>query len=116
YRIRWSLRDRKWLVEQQLAAECIPPLRIDPAADDLIRFRDGYWLVMSFQPGDRMACPEVVSRYPRQTCDTTLSVPHRVSREVVCPTCRAARRDGRVIAGYWPFDEILLDHLRRTNP
>lgn len=116
YRIRWSLTSRCWLVEQRCGSNVLPPVSIDEAADDLIRAVDGYWLVMSFQPGDRMACPGIIQKLPRRTCGYTLMVPHRAGREVVCPICRAKGRDGRTIAAYWPFDECLLDALRRTNP
>lgn len=116
YRIRWSLKDQRWLIEQQCGRGALPPLRIDPHDDSLIRARDGYWLVMAFQPGDRMACPAVVTQFPRQTCDAPVRVPTRRSAEATCPNCRRNGRDGRTMAAYWPFDECLIERLRETDP
>lgn len=116
YRIRWSLRQQNWQVEQRCGRSALAPFRIDPFDDSLIRARDGYWLVMTFQPGDRMACPAVISAYPRQQCGWTMTVAHRKSKESVCDMCRFKRREGRTMAAYWPFDELLLEHLRYTDP
>ena len=116
YRVRWSLQEQCWHLEQAYGRGALPPTRIDPFHDSLIRARDGYWLVMKIQPGNRMACPGVVSLHPRQLCGTTMRVPSRTAGEVVCANCRAHGRDGRTIAAYWPFDETLLDALRQTNP
>ena len=116
YRVRWSLSSHNWQLEQQCGRGALAPFRIDPADDSLIRARDGYWQVMTFQPGDRMACPAVITRNPLQRCGWTMSVPHRKSAEATCANCRKQRRDGRVFAAYWPFDELLLDHLRYTDP
>jgi hypothetical protein len=117
YRVRWSIRKGMWQVEQSFGRGALPPVRIDDGAhDDLIRARDGYWLVMEFLPGDRFACPAVLSQYPRTVCGWTLRAPTRKRAEVKCPACRKAGRDGRTVAGFYPFDEALLDDLRRTNP
>lgn len=117
YRIRWSLTLQRWQLEQRCGRGALPPIRISPEDDGLIRARDGYWLVMAFQPGNRMACPSVVTRFPdRQTCGMTLPVASRRSAESVCPSCKAHGRDGRHMVAYWPFDELLLDHLRYSDP
>lgn len=116
YRIRWSLKDSNWHIEQRIIGESIPPFDISPEDDTLIRFRDGCWRVMAIQPGDRMPCPGIIQKRPRQVCGFSLNVPHRVTREVVCPICRSKGRDGRTIATFWPFDECLIEHLRRGNP
>jgi hypothetical protein len=116
YRVRWSLAERCWHLEQAYGRGALPPLRIDEADDSLVRSRDGYWLVMKIQPGDRMACPGVIQKVPRQLCENTIQVPSRRTGEAVCGNCRQKGRDGRTIAGFWPFDETLLDELRRTNP
>ena len=116
YRVRWSLAKSCWVIEQRCGRGAQAPISVDPTDDSLIRARDGYWEVMTFQPGDRMACPAVVSRSPRQVCGGVIKVPHRRSAETVCQTCRKAGRDGRTMAAFWPFDELLLDHLRFTDP
>lgn len=115
YRIRWSLQHSKWLVEQKYDNP-LPAIKQDAFNDDLIRQRDGFWLVSAFQPGNRMACPAWVYKAGGQRCGQLLTVPTRDTTEVVCNLCRKNGRDGRTIAGYWPFDECLLEVMRRTNP
>ena len=116
YRVRWSLKKACWQLEQPVGSGSLPPLRIDQHDDSLIRASDGYWLVMEFQPGDRMPCPGIVQVYPRLICGATLKVPHKVAKETICQACRKAGRDGRTIAVYWPFGEALLEHLRYSDP
>lgn len=116
YRVRWSLAKGSWHVEQRCGRGALPPFRIDPFDDSLIRARDGYWLVMEFQPGNRMPCPAITTRYPLQRCGWTLSIERGRSKEAVCAWCRRQGRDGRTMAAYWPFDETLLEHLRYSDP
>jgi hypothetical protein len=118
YRIRWSLKKSCWQIEQFVGVKgALPPVRQDdPHNDDIIRARDGYWLVMQTQPGSRMACPALVTRFPRQECGWELKIPPHWQGEVRCPVCVRAGRDGRTVVGNWAFDSILLDELRRTNP
>lgn len=116
YRIRWSLRTYQWQLEQRVGSGALPPHRLDPSDDSLIRAADGYWLIMEFRPGDRFACIGLVDKFTNQRCGMTLKAPFREGREIVCPHCRKAGRDGRAIAAYWPFDEALLEHLRFGDP
>lgn len=116
YRVRWSLKKGCWQLEQQCGRGALPPLRIDEADDSLVRARDGYWLVMEFSPGDRMPCPGVIQNNPRQVCGWPMKVAMRESRESTCSVCRSKGRDGRTMAAHWPFDELLLEHLRFTDP
>lgn len=107
YRIRWSFKKRCWLVEQKCGRSALSPIHIDPHDDQLIRARDGFWLVMEIQPGDRMPCP---------VCDNTIHVATRRFAEARCANCIKHGRDGRFMAGHYPFSEGLLEHLRRTDP
>ena len=116
YRVRWSLQEGCWHLEQWYGRGALPSTHIDPHNDANIRAYDGYWLVMKIQPGTRMACPGIISKHPRQVCGNTITVPTRHLGEAVCANCRTHGRDGRVVACFWPFDETLLDELRRTNP
>lgn len=116
YRIRWSLKKQHWMVEQPFGSGALPPLRIDPADDSLVRAKDGFWLVMSFQPGDRMPCPYVLDKLTGKRCGWTMKVPTRETGEAVCDLCRKNGRDGKTMAAYWPFDECLLEQLRFTDP
>lgn len=107
YRIRWSLKKHCWHIEQRCGRGALSPIHVDAMDDGLIRARDGYWLVMEIQPGDRMACPR---------CHSTINVPICKFGETRCTYCIVQRRDGRVTAGYMPCNSILLEHLRRTDP
>lgn len=107
YRIRWSFKKQCWLIEQKCGRAALPTFRIDPDDDRLIRMRDGYWLVMEIQPGDRMACP---------TCGYDMKVAHEKWAESKCALCEKNGRDGRSMAGYFPFSSRLLEHIRMTDP
>lgn len=116
YRIRWSLRRAAWQIEQRCGRGALPPFRIAEEDDTLIRARDGYWLVMEIQAGDRMPCKGLVDAHTNQRCGLTLSVPTRKTAEVVCQACKRKGRDGRQMACYWPLDECLLEYLRLGDP
>jgi len=107
YRIRWSFQKNCWLIEQKCGRNTVPTFRVDRNDDRLIRMRDGYWLVMELQPGDRMACP---------TCGHDMKVAHERWAESTCQLCLKNGRDGRAMAGYFPFGPRLMDHIRKTDP
>lgn len=106
-RIRWSPFRRSWQIEQKVGRGA---LGVSSAllSDRLVRARDGYWLVCEVQQGDRMQCP-VCKGGP-------LKVPSLHFGEVRCEACMSAGRDGRVLAGYFPLGQSLLEHLRETDP
>lgn len=106
-RIRFSTKSQTFHVEQKIGRAVLPPNFVNSEDDDAIRARDGYGFVMDFYPGDRMACP---------LDGTTLKVPHLRTSEVVCPTCRSLKRDGRFKASYFPFTTKLMEHLRSLDP
>lgn len=106
--IRWSNKQKCWMVEQQVGRGALPPFRFDNDTDDrYVRARLGRWLVCSVAPGDRIPCPE---------CRRQLRVPHLKFAEVTCEACVRQGKDGRVTAGYFPLSGPLLEHLRRTDP
>lgn len=106
-RIRWSLQESAWIIEQRVGAAALPPIRVDPGRDDHIQARDGFAPVMTIEPGTRMAC---------DFCGLTLDVPIREIREVPCEPCLYRGRDARFLCTYWPLDSTLLDHLRAIDP
>jgi hypothetical protein len=106
-RIRFSEKRQAFQIEQQIGRGCLPPIHIDPHNDDLIRAKDGYWKVCEVRPGTTMPCEQ---------CGSTLQVPPLKFKEVTCAKCVRDGFDGRVVAGYFPLSEILLEHLRFLNP
>lgn len=116
FRIRWSDKRQEFHLEQKVGAgQILIPPPIDPDAPDhfdtysdaWIRARDGYVYVMSLRNGSRMPCP---------ICGLTVDVPIMETRESICPFCRVAGRDGRYVAAYYPFNHILLQHIRDIDP
>lgn len=106
-RIRWSFKRNSFQIEQQIGRGSLPPIRIDPYDDDLIRAKDGYWKVCEVQPGTNTRCPN---------CNSELKVPSLRFAEVRCNFCISKGRDGRHTMGYFPLSEVLFDHLRKLNP
>lgn len=85
----------------------MPPLRIAEDRDDLIRARDGYHFVMAITPGDRKPCP---------SCNYKLTVPVMETVDMRCPYCQLRGRQTRVVAGFWPLNDLLIEHLRKLDP
>lgn len=106
-RIRFSDAEQNFHIEQKVGRAVVAPVRVDEGRDDLIRARDGYHPVMTITPGDRMRCP---------ACHYTLQVPVRDTADVRCGFCALKGRTTRVVAGFWPLDDSLIDHLRKIDP
>lgn len=107
-RIRWSVKNREWNIEQKVGRAITAPVAIEADRDDLICARDGFDYVCTVRTGDRMPCPN---------CEwTTLKVPVRDFADIQCPYCASKGRQSRTVAGYWPLDDSLIDHLRRIDP
>lgn len=118
YRVRWSLKKHCWQIEQSYGIEWFDfPFKVDAANDDMVRARDGYWLVMEIQPGDRMPCPSIIDKQDGTMCGCTLKVPINMTAETVrCPACQKRGKDGRHVAAYYPFGHVLMEHLRYSDP
>lgn len=106
-RIRWSPRLREFHIEQKVGRMALAPIRVDEGDDDMVRARDGYWFVMSIRQGDRMPCPD---------CGFELKVPVMDTADIRCEYCALRGRTTRVVAGFWPLNERLIEHLRRIDP
>lgn len=106
-RIRYSYKRDCWQIEQKVGRGALPPIHIDPYDDNLIRAKDGYWLVCEVRLGTKMPCPD---------CGKTIKVAALQFKESRCEYCISLGRDGRHTAGYFPLEEILLEHLRFLNP
>lgn len=110
YRLRWSVREGAWHLEQFLGQRALRWNKnrpLDPWYDELVRARDGYTLAMSIRPGQRMPCPK---------CGATLAVPLREVREVRCTPCIRAGFDGKYKAAFFPLDELFLDYIKARTP
>lgn len=106
-RIRWSVAEQCFHIEQKVGRAVVAPIFIEESRDDLIRARDGYHPVMTVRPGDRMPCP---------TCSYQLHVPVLDTMDIRCPYCQLKGRQTRVVAGYWPLNDTLIEHLRKIDP
>lgn len=104
-RIRWSLANHEWHVEQK-AFYPVPPLESITSIDDAgIRAQDGYEFVLTVRPGDRMPCRNV-------NCWEDLRVPLRAFKEVKCQGCGTVHD----VTGFFPLNDQLLQWLRRIDP
>lgn len=106
-RIRWSAKEHEFHIEQKVGHGRMSPIRIDEGRDDLIRARDGYHFVMSVRTGDRMPCP---------SCNYELKVPVMDTWDIICPTCSTMNRKTSVVAGFWPLNDRLIEHLKKIDP
>jgi hypothetical protein len=106
-RVRWSAAAQEFQIEQKVGRASVAPCRIDEGRDDLIRARDGFHPVMSIRAGDRMPCPK---------CEYELKVPIRDTVDLRCPYCEMRGAQTRLVVGFWPLDDSLIEHLRKIDP
>ena len=106
-RLRWSSANHEFQVEQRVRRGAHDgPIR--SSKDDAgIRQRDGYLYLFSIRPGTKMPCPR---------CTQDLSVPVAEIREISCESCKLHGREHRVIAGYFPLNDTLIEHLKKLDP
>lgn len=110
YRIRWSQATSRWNLEQKIgrAADLEQAAVIDdPFDDNWIRARDGYWLIMEIAPGTTTKCPD---------CGFELKLAENRAKEVLCGYCRSRGEEGVHWIYFFHLGEVLLDHLRKTDP
>lgn len=112
-RIRWSDEQEEWHVEQKVRSGLAgSPLtsRDDYNRnywrDDVIRSKDDYMWVMSVKQGTTFACP---------TCASKLIAPTRSQEMISCGYCKQKGYEHHVLAGHWPLDETLIDHLKKLE-
>lgn len=107
-RIRWSVKAREWHIEQKVGRAITAPIRIEADRDDLICARDGFDYLLTVRQGDRMPCP---------ICEwQELKVPVRDFVDIRCAYCASKGLQGRTVAGFWPLDDSLIDHLKKLDP
>lgn len=106
-RIRWSNKEQEWHIEQQVGRAVLPNCPVGEWNDSLIRARDGYHFIMAVTTGDRKRCPK---------CNYTLHVPVRDTWDIRCEYCALRGRQSRMVAGFWPLDDALLEHLQKIDP
>jgi hypothetical protein len=111
YRIRWSILDRCWQIEQKVARGIQPTRPYAEVDDHYIRFKDGYALAMRVQPNPRMACPAVISKRPLRRCGCPINVPILRTGDAICPACGK-----HTPAAYFPLGDALLQQLRYGDP
>ena len=99
-RLRWSLGKRAWMIEQKFRPVVVRQ-KVDERDDAAIRTRDGYTLVATIAPGDRIPCVR---------CGRTLKIPSMTFKETVCQ-CGVS-----TTLCYWPLGESLLDYLKKYDP
>lgn len=104
-RVRWSEARQEWQIEQKMRRARLSSRRIHEGtiqADDLIRSRDGYAFVLAVKPGNVTPCPR---------CHAPQRIPELRMHRTTCPRCRHS-----FLAVYYPLSDLLLEHLRYTDP
>lgn len=108
YRVRWSLKNERWAVEQQVGRGALPGSYPEDKWDDgTIRAAEGYWLILEVSPRSETKCPE---------CGFFFKLQHLKIAEAKCDYCISRGLDGRYMLGYFPLGEALLNQLRKTDP
>ena len=105
-RLRWSDQKQEYHLEQKVS-RALASFPTHESDDESIRLRDGYLYLLSIRAGTRMPCPR---------CQLELQVPVREIREISCQFCKLSGREHRVVAGYFPLDDRLVDYLKRLDP
>ncbi len=106
-RVRWSLKAHRFLIEQKVGRGALLPIRVDAGNDDMIRARDGYALVMSVAPGSTTECG---------ICGEDLKLAIRETSEITCARCKSVGRRSGVTGGFFPLDDLLIEHLKMMDP
>jgi len=104
-RVRWSDARHEWQIEQKMRRARLAQKRLTAGTveeDDIVRDRDGYVFVLAVKPGNRMPCPG---------CGITLGIPELRMKRSTCPRCGHS-----FLAVYYPLGDMLLEHLRYTDP
>lgn len=107
-RIRWSIRDNVWLIEQKVGRAALPTRRLSEIDDEMIQLRDGYARVMAVARGTNAPCGG--------GCGAILKLNMRETSEVCCSRCkiRSNKKEG-FIGGYFPLDDQLIEHLKMMD-
>lgn len=106
-RIRWSSARHEFHIEQKVRRGMHDGPVKNNQDDAGICQRDGYLYLFSIRPGTKMPCPR---------CPNELDVPVAEIREISCSVCKLNGKEHRVIAGYFPLNECLIDHLKMLDP
>lgn len=107
-RIRWSIRDQVWLIEQKVGRGALPTRRIREIDDELIQLRDGYARVMAVARGTNAPCSG--------GCGADLKLDIRAMTEVVCYRCKLKGKKEGFVGGFFPLDDQLIEHLKMMDP
>ena len=104
-RVRWSEAKGEWHIEQKMRRSRLAHKRLVGGSyedDEVVRAADGYAFVLAVRPGNRMPCPK---------CGKVLGIPELRMKRSTCPLCGAS-----FLAVYYPLGDMLLEHLRYTDP
>lgn len=115
-RLRWSLREGMWHVEQKLekgARQLWPSMVMYQKwehliNDDFVRRRDGFTFVLRISPRSFHDCP---------ACGKGMEVPPHHVGVLECLGCKEKGKMVRTLAGYWDLGgDAILDELRKMDP
>lgn len=109
-RIRWNGKKQAYTVEQRVGKNIIGQLPRELFKhNDFYRqgLAEGYKPIMDVAVSETMRCP---------SCNTKLTVPNRETKQFRCTYCQSKGRRSLLLAGYYPLNSFLINHLKTIDP
>lgn len=108
-RVRWSGKQQSYLIQQRVGRNLIGNISRKTFKDSekVQDLAEGYRTIMVVSPAEKTRCPE---------CSTWLDVPNRTTAQIKCEFCKFKGRNVSFIAGYYPLNSSLIQHLKSIDP
>jgi hypothetical protein len=108
-RARYSPKQNAIVIEQRVGKNIIGsiPRRMIQDNERRQSLAEGYKPFMTIAISEKVRCPE---------CDYWIEVPNRETRQVKCLYCKLKGRNTSLIAGYYPLNHHLINHLKSIDP
>jgi hypothetical protein len=107
-RIKWSGKSQAFLIQQRVGKNLIGSVpRAKLGLEKSMDLAEGYRTILSVAPSEHMKCPD---------CFTSISVPKLETKELKCLYCKLRGRSTKIVAGYYPLNSSLINHLKEIDP
>ena len=75
--------------------------------DQVIRLKDGCFLVMTVTPGTKTECPK---------CHFTIDVPLYESKMITCSQCAKQGQNTKIPLAFFPLNDSFIEYLQKIDP
>ncbi len=107
-RARFSGMQQAVIIEQKVGRNILPSLKRDRYTNERRQsLAEGYMPIMTVSVSEKVRCPE---------CNYWLEVPNRETKQIRCFSCKLKGRTSLIIAGYFPLNSFLINHLKEIDP